>query len=485
MPSPSKKPRVLIVDDDDSITDALAHILPDEGFDAVFVNNGRDGLERAKRGDIETVVTDLRMPGIGGMELIQTLRQVNPKLPIVMITAHGSTDTAIKAMQNGAFEYLLKPYEIPELLEIMQRAVESYRMTAQSVKIGSDSISADQSIIGDSKAMQRVYKDIGRFASKPVTVLIQGETGTGKELVARALYNYSDRSEMPFIAVNCAAIPENLLESELFGHEKGSFTGADQRRIGRFEQANGGTLLLDEIGDLRLGTQVKLLRALQEKTIQRIGSKESISIDVRVIAATHVDIEASIEQGSFREDLYYRLNGIVIDIPPLRDRKEDIPAIAQYILGKYIAEYGLKATSIEKDALLFLKEHDWPGNVRELENALRKALLECEGYSVTAEAIKNALSKRKNNSGQTSPHTPYASAESQFEDIASQAIEAARSGDSADALSWITDRMEPAVYRIAIERSGGNQAKAARWLGVSRITMREKLRKYGLHPGEE
>lgn len=481
-----KKPRVLIIDDDSSITDALSIVLPDEGFDPVFADNGRDGLERAKQGDIETVVTDLRMPGIGGMELIQTLRQIKPKLPIIMITAHGTTETAIKAMQKGAFEYLLKPYEIPELLEVMKRAVDSHRLSANAVKIDVDGTSDEgDAIIGNSRAMQQVYKDIGRFASKPVTVLIQGETGTGKELVARALYHYSDRSEQPFIAVNCAAIPENLLESELFGHEKGSFTGADQRRIGRFEQANGGTLFLDEIGDLRPGTQVKLLRALQEKTIQRIGGKETIRFDARVITATHVDLEASIAKGTFREDLYYRLNGIVIDLPPLRERKEDIPALAKHILHKYTKEYSLKPTGIDKDALAFLQDQNWLGNVRELENALRKALLECEGYTVTAISLQKALSKRK--AADDSPVGSDTSAANGdvFESIASQAIEAARSGQTLDALNWINDRMEPALYRLAIERSGGNQAKAARWLGVSRITMREKLRKYGLHPSEE
>lgn len=478
-----KPPRVLIVDDDVSIAKALGAVLPEEGFDPVFAENGRDGLERARRGDIEAVVTDLRMPGIGGLELIQTLRQINPKLPIIMITAHGTTDTAIKAMQKGAFEYLLKPYEIPELLETLNRAVASFRMAADAVKLG-EATSKGDALIGHSRAMQQVYKDIGRFASKPVTVLIRGETGTGKELVARALYQYSDRADKAFVAVNCAAIPENLLESELFGHEKGSFTGADQRKIGRFEQADGGTLFLDEIGDLAMGTQVKLLRALQERAIQRVGGKESISVDVRVVAATHVDLEAAIGSGAFREDLYYRLNGIIITIPPLRERKEDIPEVVAYLQMKYIREYGLKSTSVSPEALQLLQEHDWPGNVRELENALRKALLECEGFAVTDDSLRNALARRKR-AEEGPPNGAGNSELSMVEQLASQAIEAARSGAVPDALSWMNERMESALYRIAIERSGGNQAKAARWLGVSRLTMREKLRKFGLHPSEE
>ncbi|MGK0236794.1 MAG: nitrogen regulation protein NR(I) [Candidatus Pelagisphaera sp.] len=480
-----KRSRVLIIDDDQSITDALGVILPDEGFEPEFASNGRDGLEQAKNEAIETVITDLRMPGLGGMELIQTLRHLRPKLPIIMITAHGSAETAIKAMQKGAFEYLLKPYEIPELLAVMNRAVESYRLAAGTVTLGNETTGDGEAIIGNSRAMQQVYKDIGRFAAKNVTVLIQGETGTGKELVARALYNYSDRSEQPFIAVNCAAIPENLLESELFGHEKGSFTGADQRRIGRFEQANGGTLFLDEIGDLRPRTQVKLLRALQEKTIQRIGGKETIHFDARIIAATHVDLETAITNETFREDLYYRLNGIVINIPPLRERKEDIPAIAEHLLSKYIKEYALNSTEIETEALAFLKDQDWPGNVRELENALRKALLEREGYAISVSSIQHAITKRKSSSNPQPDNSPPASTEDNFKSIASQAIEAARSGEATDALDWINDRMERAIYSLAIEQSGGNQAKAARWLGVSRITMREKLRKYGMHPSEE
>lgn len=481
-----KIPRVLIIDDDESINQALAVVLADEGFDAHFATNGRDGLERAKQGDIEAVVTDLRMPGLGGMELIQTLRQLNPKIPITLITAHGSTDTAIRAMQLGAFEYLVKPYEIPELLDVLKRAVKSYRLASSAVKLGEIPTDGD-AIIGDSKAMQKVYKDIGRFASKPVTVLIQGETGTGKELVARALYQYSDRVNQPFIAVNCAAIPENLLESELFGHEKGSFTGADQRRIGRFEQANHGTLFLDEIGDLPLNTQVKLLRALQEKTIQRLGSKQILKIDIRVIAATHVNLVWAMEKKAFRDDLYYRLSGIIIDLPPLRERKEDIPVISRYLVQRFIRDMELLPTTIGPDALKCLQDYDWPGNVRELENVLRKSLLECEGYSITRPSVESDLDAHKRHPAATETTvsgSSFVRGNGSFEAIAAAALDAAESGAVPDALGWVNDHLESALYSAAIKRSGGNQTKAAQWIGVSRITMREKLRKYGLLPGD-
>ena len=484
MNTATNKARVLVVDDDKSITEALALVLPDEGFDPVFAHNGREGLEQAKEGSFEAVVTDLRMPGLNGMELLQSIHQLKPKLPVILITAHGTTDTAIRAMQNGAFEYLLKPYDIPELLDVMKRAVESYRLASKPVRMGEAGSASghNDAIIGASKAMQGVYKDIGRFASKPVTVLIQGETGTGKELVARALYQYSERAEKPFIAVNCAAIPENLLESELFGHEKGAFTGAETRRIGRFEQANGGTLFLDEIGDLNPSVQVKLLRALQDKTIQRIGSKETISIDVRILAATHIDLETAIAEGRFREDLYYRLSGIVIDLPPLDDRREDIEPIARYIVERYTRDYALKPTSIRPDALQFLQQQNWPGNVRQLENTLRKALLECEGYAISIASLEAALAKKKRKRpAALSKETP----DCPFEKIARLALQATQDGDASDALTWVNERVEKALYALAIEKSGGNQAKAARWLGTSRITMREKLRKHHLRPGSE
>src|SRR5262249_29938413 len=267
--------------------------------------------------------------GLGGLELVRELHASKPRLPIILMTAHGTTDTAIEATKSGAYDYLLKPFEMPELIELAEKAVASSRLMTEPVELGEAGSSHD-ALIGNSRAMQGIYKEIGRIASKPVNVLIRGETGTGKELIARAIYQHSERAQAPFIAINCAAIPETLLESELFGHERGAFTGAETLRIGRFEQADHGTIFLDEIGDMTPGTQIKLLRVLQEKCLQRLGGKETIPVDVRVLAATHRDLEQAIKDRQFREDLYYRLSVVVISLPPLRDRKEDIPELVKF-----------------------------------------------------------------------------------------------------------------------------------------------------------
>src|SRR5213593_3912209 len=273
------------------------------------------------------------------MELVQQLHAAHPRLPIILITAHGTTETAIRAMKSGAYDYLVKPFEMAELLELVSKAAKASRLMSEPVGIGEGT--KGDSIVGTSRAMQSIYKEIGRIAAKPVNVLIRGETGTGKELIARAIYQHSERSTAPFIAINCAAIPETLLESELFGHERGAFTGAENRRIGRFEQAHHGTIFLDEIGDMTPGTQVKLMRVLQERCLQRLGGKETIPVDVRVIAATHRDLEGALQNKQFREDLYYRLSVVVITLPPLRRRQEDIPDLVNYFLDKYAAELGV------------------------------------------------------------------------------------------------------------------------------------------------
>ena len=294
---------------------------------------GDEGLARAVKETFNVVLTDLRLPGLNGLDLVGRLHAAQPRLPIILITAFGTTETAIEATKFGAYDYLLKPFDLPRLLDLVRRAADSNRLMSEPVELGAAG-AAREALVGHSAAMQSVYKDIGRVASKPVDVLLQGETGTGKELIARALYQHSARANAPFIAINCAAIPETLLESELFGHERGAFTGADSRRIGRFEQAHRGTLFLDEIGDMSLGMQGKLLRVLQERALQRLGGKETIPIDVRVVAATHRDLEAAIRQKEFREDLYYRLSVVVITLPPLRDRREDIPELVRFFLNK-------------------------------------------------------------------------------------------------------------------------------------------------------
>ncbi len=310
----SRPATILVVEDDPGAAESLQYVLEDEGHTVIAARTGEEGLALAGKERCDLVLTDLKLPGLSGLDLVKRLHTARARLPIILMTAHGTTEIAIEATRHGAFDYLLKPFEMPAMLDAIQKALAASRLMSQPVEIG-NVVAGRDAIIGNSRAMQEIYKEIGRVAATPVTVLIRGETGTGKELIARAIYQHSDRAEKPFIAVNCAAIPETLLESELFGHETGAFTGADARRIGRFEQADGGTIFLDEIGDMSLNTQVKLLRVLQEKSIQRLGGRDSLRIDVRVLAATHRDLEAAMREKQFREDLFFRLNVVVIETP--------------------------------------------------------------------------------------------------------------------------------------------------------------------------
>ena len=465
--------KILLVEDDPAIVVTLSRVLTDEGYEVSVEKRGDTGLERAKNETFDVVVTDLKLPGISGLEIVRALRAARPRLPIILMTAHGTTETAIEATQSGAYDYLVKPFEIPELLGLLEQAVTASRLMSEPVQIGTTVPSARYAIVGNGRAMRSIYKEIGRVASKPVSVLIRGETGTGKELIARAIYQHSNRSNAPFVAINCAAIPETLLESELFGHERNAFTGASARRIGRFEQANSGTIFLDEIGDMTPGTQVKLMRILQEKTLQRLGGKETIPLDVRVIAATHRDLDAAIREKLFREDLYYRLNVVVINLPALRDRKEDIPDLVGFFLQKYAAESGVKNPSIHPDAVEFLQSQSWPGNVRELENVIRKVLLLAQSYTISIEHIRAALARAE---------VPVALAEQSIQKYVDDLITAAERGELSDARARLQETVESALFSRALVMARGNQVKAARWLGVSRQTLREKMVLYGLQP---
>src|SRR5262245_4221323 len=352
------KSRILLIEDDHGITVTLQRLLASEGHEVAVEMRGDDGLARASKEAFDVVLSDLKLPGLSGLDLVRELHSAKPRLPVILMTAHGTTDTAIQATKLGAFDYLLKPFEMPELLEVVSKALATGRLMSEPVSLGAPGPTRD-TIIGASRGMQEIYKEIGRVAAKPVNVLICGETGTGKELIARALYQHSDRAKGPFIAINCAAIPETLLESELFGHERGAFTGAEARRVGRFEQAHQGTLFLDEIGDLSPGSQVKLLRVLQEKSIQRLGGRETITVDVRVIAATHRDLETALRAKQFREDLFYRLNVAVIALPPLRDHREDTGELVDYFLRKHGPDLGTSAPSIQPEAIQFLQAQPW------------------------------------------------------------------------------------------------------------------------------
>jgi nitrogen regulation protein NR(I) len=467
--------RILLIEDDSGITDTLQRVLVAEGHVVEIEKRGDDGLVRAVKDSFNLVITDLKLPGLNGLDIVRQLHPAKPRLPIILVTAFGTTQTAIEAMKLGAYDYLLKPFNIPQLIELVRKAADSNRRMSEPVGLGEINQSRD-ALVGQSQSMQNIYKEIGRVAAKPVSVLIRGEPGTGKELIARAIYQHSDRANAPFIAINCAAIPETLLESELFGHERGAFTGADSKRIGRFEQADHGTIFLDEIGDLALGTQAKLLRVLQEKTFQRLGGKETISVDVRVIAATHRDLEAAIREKQFREDLYYRLNVVVITLPPLRSRHEDVPDLIRYFLGKHGSDLGNANPSIHPEAVEFLQSQSWPGNVRELENVMRKALLTAQSYTITNDHVRTALNK---NNGEAYP------ALRPFGEYVDELLGAARRDEITNVHTRLLETVEHELFTRAIQQARGNQAKAARWLGISRITMKAKLVQFGLHPHQD
>src|SRR5712671_1505752 len=465
---------ILLIEDDTSLATNLCDVLKEDGFKVTVCNRGDEGLRRAGNVECDVVLTDLRLPGLGGLDLVRQLHDTQPRLPVVLMTAHGTIETAIEATKLGAYDYLQKPFEMPGLISVLHRAVEASRLMREPVTLPDAPVESRTALVGTGRAMQDLCKEIGRVAGKPVTVLIRGETGTGKELIARAIYQHSPRAKAPFIAINCAAIPENLLESELFGHERGAFTGADQRRIGRFEQANKGTLFLDEIGDLPPSTQVKLLRVLQQQTFQRVGGAEAISVDVRIIAATHRNLEAMIREGKFREDLFHRLNVVCLQLPPLRERREDIPMLVQHFLRKYAADFGVETPNISSDALAVLQADSWPGNVRELENVTRRLLLAARGLSISADAVRQTLDGRNAEASPTGQS---------FAALASDLLAHAQKGDLQDAHARMLAETEREILTQAINLAEGNQAKAARWLGLSRLTLREKLKQLGLHPG--
>jgi len=465
--------RVLLIEDDASLAANLFDVLKGDGFEVSVCNRGDEGLQRAVDHDFDVMLTDLRLPGLSGLELVRQIHATQPRLPVVLMTAHGTIETAIEATQLGAYDYLQKPFEMQALIGVLHRAAEASRLMREPISLPDAPVGGQTALVGSSRGMHEVCKQIGRVASKPVTVLIRGETGTGKELIARAIYQHSLRAQAPFIAINCAAIPENLLESELFGHERGAFTGADQRRIGRFEQANRGTLFLDEIGDLSAHIQVKLLRVLQQQVFQRVGGSEPICVDVRVIAATHRNLEAMIREGTFRQDLYHRLNVVCLQLPPLRERREDIPLLVQYFIRKYAADFGVPSPAIGSEALAVLQADSWPGNVRELENVTRRLLLAARGLSIDADAVRQVMAARHFDSTPSAPAFPA---------FAAELLARAQKGELQDAYDRMLAEAEREILTQAITLAEGNQAKAARWLGLSRLTLREKLKQLGLHP---
>lgn len=465
--------KILIVDDDLHLRQSFQKLLLQEGHSARTASSGEAGLVMVRKEAFDLVIMDIRLPGMNGLEIFRAMREVEPKLPVIIMTAFGTTETAIEATKMGAFDYVLKPFNIPETLVLIEQAVEAGRFMRSRVEIDVIPDAAEkEAIVGRSRQMQEVYKAIGRVASTDATVLIRGESGTGKELAARAIYQHSQRADKPFLVINCVAIPETLLESELFGYEKGAFTGAANRRVGRIEQANGGTVFLDEIGDMPFGIQSKILRLLQEKSIERLGGREPIPVDVRIIAATNRDLESALADGRFREDLYYRLKVVTLWMPALRDRAGDIPLLADYFLRRFSKEMGIENPGINPAAAAMLADHSWPGNVRELGNALQKALIFSRGCPVAPEdlgrAVRGEMSSR---AGEAEP----------VEEAIRRWVRRALAAEGAENLfDACVDKFSALLVREALDMSGGNRSRAARLLGLSRPTLLSKIDKYRL-----
>lgn len=464
---------ILIIDDDDQLRISFQRLLKEEGYSVEAAPSGEVGLKLIQSKPLDLVILDMRLPGMNGLETFKRISAADPKLPVIIMTAFGTTETAIEATKMGAFDYILKPFDIPEMLGIIKQALEAARFMHSPIDMDAVPGNASrEAIIGRSKPMQEVYKSIGRVSPTDATVLIRGESGTGKELVARAVYQHSLRADKPFLVINCVAIPENLLESELFGYEKGAFTGANHRRVGKIEQANRGTVFLDEIGDMPSSIQAKILRLLQEKSIERLGGRETIPVDVRIIAATNRNLEGALSEGRFREDLYYRLKVVTISLPPLRERKEDILLLSKYFLARSAADFGMDNPGISEKALSALNEYSWPGNVREIGNTLQKALIFNRGAPVGPEDIVQAISSRELDASADRETTEQA--------VIKWIQEALTSKDNVNLFETCVDRFAAILVREALNLTGGNRSRAANLLGLSRPTLHTKIEKFGL-----
>lgn len=445
--------KILIADDEKNMIWAINRALKKESYNIISASNGEKAVEKVKDEDPDLVLLDLRMPKMNGMEALKKIKNINKDLPVIMITAHGTIESAIEAMKIGALDYISKPFDIEELKIQIRKALDIGDMTRQIEFLTNELRNkTGKVIIGESKKMKDVLEIVNRVAGSNATVLITGESGTGKELIANAIHYNSGRENKPYIKVNCGALPENLLESELFGHEKGAFTGAINKKLGRFERADGGTIFLDEVGEISLAMQVKLLRVLQEKELERVGGTEIIKVDVRIVAATNRDLEKMIEEGTFREDLYYRLNVIPIELPSLRERKEDIPLLANYFLNKYCEEIGRQGMKITNEALESLKNYNWKGNIRELENIIERLVI----LSTNSLIDKKDLPKELVINYELSPEFTLPEEGIKLEDV------------------------EKDLIKQALEKCDYNQTQAAKLLGISRHTLLYRIEKYDI-----
>ena len=453
-----KRIKILVIDDDESLRRVLEYNLAQEGYAVLTASSGEQGLEFLRKESADLVLTDVRMPGMNGLQVMEEVRKLDPSIPVIILTAFGTIEAAVEAMKAGAFHYISKPFNRDELKLTLRKALEMKALERENVVLRQALKSRNDldSIVAESASMRHIVEMIRRVAPTETTVLILGESGTGKELVARAIHGLSTRTRGPFVAVNCAAIPENLLESELFGHVKGAFTGAIRDRVGKFEAADGGSILLDEIGEMRPELQVKILRCLEERTVERVGDNRPIRVDVRVLAATNKDLSKAIQSGGFREDLYYRLNVVPLTIPPLRERREDIRALTQHFLTSLGAPLRL---GIDPEAFRALEVYEWPGNVRELENALERALIFHRGDTITLLDLPETIRAPRSREATSLP------------------VSLPETGLS-------LEKVEKDLILRALQKHDWNQSRAARYLGITRHTLLYRMDKHGIErPG--
>jgi DNA-binding NtrC family response regulator len=475
--------KLLVIDDDPEISAMVGHLLNATEVRVLSATTADAGLRLAREETPQVILLDFKLGERSGLQIMQELRTCAEDSLVIFITGHGTTETVIEAIKQGAHDYLVKPIDLNHLEQVIDRAFEIARQTSNPAEVPADTLKSvaedSDQLIGNSPAMQSVAKEIGRVAAQDVTVLILGESGTGKELVARAIYHHSHRSNGPFVAINCAAIPESLLESELFGHEKGAFTGADHRRIGKFELCHGGTLLLDEVGDMAPNTQSKLLRILEERCFERVGGNQSISVDVRILAATNQDLETYIEHGRFRKDLYYRLRGVAIHLPPLRERREDIPQLAAHFLVRCGHDLDIAIQSIAPETMSLLMKHAWPGNIRELQATIRESLLRSSGSVLLPEFLPPALIN-----GHDLDADPTHPDGSENWQRLGELLESWFSSGQTDLYRRALEHFDRLILTRAVRQSNGNQTRASEILGVSRFTLRTKLRAANLSIGK-
>jgi DNA-binding NtrC family response regulator len=467
---------LLVVDDEPNIAFTLCETLASDELRVISASTAREGIDAVRARRPDAVLLDVRLPDMSGLDAFQRMHEINPRVPVIIMTAFATTDVAIEAMRRGAFDYFVKPVDLASLRQSVARAIDVSRLsnTPAVLDDGDEDLPDADRIIGRSPAMQEVYKTIGRVAQQDVTVLVLGESGTGKELAARAIYHYSSRAKQPFLTVNCAALPESLLESELFGHEKGAFTGADQRRVGKFEQVNGGTIFLDEIGDMSPSTQAKALRLLQQQEFERVGGNETIRTDVRVIAATNKDLAGMVVENRFRQDLFYRLSGFTLSLPALRDRPDDIPLLIDAFVRSMSRELSKRVRGMTDQARAILQQHDWPGNVRELRNAIRYAVVHSTGEIITEDCLPQSCRRPALEGSPPADLSdePAGDALAGVRAMVRQLLES----DSTQIYRQVAHTIDEVLFDEVLRATDGNQLQAAERLGISRMTLRSKLK---------